>query len=44
MSELSGYSVCLSHGLVGLTLATSSGDFTDADRKLFAEIVSSLKP
>jgi hypothetical protein len=38
------YSICLSHGLVGLTLATFAGDITDADRKLFAEIVSSLNP
>jgi hypothetical protein len=38
------YSICLSHGLVGLTLTTAAGDITDADRKLFAAIVSSLNP
>jgi hypothetical protein len=38
------YSICLSHGLVGLTLAIPAGDITDADRKLFAAIVSSLNP
>jgi len=38
------YSVCLRHGTIGLTLGTSSGDVTDADRRLFSQIVSSLKP
>jgi hypothetical protein len=38
------YSICLAHGLVGLTLATPVGEITDADRKLFAAIVSSVKP